>query len=158
MGENICDPKPMRKRLSWSITLMALAVGFVVVASAVNRSVFSAMSSPLLMALAGGCAVAGAALLWGALSELEVFCDCAGAECAAKGPHVRWMLTTIQLVLGVEAAACFTAAAHVWVPALAQPAMWVIIGAALVQFALFNAALGFVVGLIDCHFKTRAPA
>jgi hypothetical protein len=137
---------------------MALAVGFVVVAGATNGSLLSAMSSPLLMLVAGACSLAATIMIWGAQAELQVFCHCVGDECKGKGPHVKWNLAAIQLVLGVETAACFAAAAHAWMPALAPPAMWIIMGAVLVQFGLFNSALGFVAGLVDCHFHDKAPA
>jgi hypothetical protein len=154
----MCDPKPLRTRLNRSIALMALAVGFVVVAATASGSLLSAMSSPLLMLVAGACSLAAMATLWGARAELDVFCHCVGAECAGKGPHVKWNLAAIQLVLGVETAACFAAAAHAWVPALAQPAMWIVMVAVVVQFGLFNSALGFVAGLVDCHFQDKEPA
>lgn len=154
----MCDPKPLRNRLSRSIAVMALAVGFIVVAAAVNRSAYAPTLPPLLLLFAGACALAATAMLRGALADLDVFCQCIGAECADKGPHVRWAIKGTQVTLVVEAIACFAAGSHAWAPALALPALWIILGAVLVQFGLFNSVLGFVAGLIDCHFKHKEPA
>ena len=51
-------------------------------------------------------------------------------------------------VLGIQATACLTVAAYVWIPGAANPAQWVIIGTLFLHAGLIIGAIAFY-GFID---------
>src|SRR5215210_261293 len=105
----MCDPTPVRTFLALMFGAILVATALIVVAALTNTSFFLAWMSPGWMVAAAFATLGALALCTTGLAALEVFCRCAGRACAAACANLRNVFKAAEVVLGIQAAACFAA-------------------------------------------------
>lgn len=146
----MCDWTPVRNWLIAALVTMALAVASVFVA--LNLSSVPQSIAMLVAAAMTGLAIGLISL---ALGALTAFCACAGPPCAGPCANLRAVLLAINVVLGIQVAACLATAAVVLIPILGTwlggRQIYVIYGALVLQVALLVSAFAFLAQLSSCQ-------
>jgi hypothetical protein len=70
---------------------------------------------------------------------------------------MRNVLTAAAAVLGIQLTACLLTAAYAWIPGVAQPSMWIILGSLFIQAALIVSAIAFLSDLNACATPPTPP-
>lgn len=148
-----CDAGPLRNWLLAIAAAILASVAIIVGAAVANGSLWYVYLAPIGMVVAAAC-VGGAILLCGAaLSALNAVCTCTLGKCKGQCDNLSNVLNGARVVLGIQATACLAVAAYAWIPWAAQPAIWAIIGALIIEAALIISAIAFFASLADCVAK-----
>ncbi len=152
-----CDLGPAIRWLWAALGAAVGSAGAVAVAAVLNGSFWKAYLSPVPMLLAAGLAALAGIFLNRALEELNNWWSCVQSSCpgAVRGcsgglENIRTNIRSLQVVLGIQASSAAGAAAYAWIPGAAQPAMWAILGALVVQIALIVSLIAFLASLASC--------
>lgn len=132
------------------ITAASVSVG---IAAALNAGFFSAPGAPAPMVVASVTSGIAAGMLgFGVRNAMDDFFRCMGSppECLQLLTDLQSVIAGLATVLLAQAVAAGAAAAVAWIPGVAQPAMWAILGAFLLQIGLIPTTIGLVLELIDC--------
>jgi len=149
----MCDLTPVRNWLLAVFAAIVAAVAVIVTAAAANGSWWYAWTSPGLMVSAAATTAVAVFLCGRALSALETYCKCVGDSCRGACANMRNAINAARTVLGIQAAACLSAVLVAWIPWVAQPVMYVIIGALLSQLAMIFYAILVLSKLRECAVK-----
>jgi hypothetical protein len=148
-----CDASPVRNWLLAIGGAILTSIVTIVGAAVANGSYWYVYLAPGGMLVAAGSAGLGVLFCGSALDALNTVCICTQGRCKGQCDNLSNVLNGARVVLGIQAIACLTVAAYAWIPGAAQPAMWVIIGALVVESALIISAIPFFTALADCAAK-----
>lgn len=152
-GVVTCSDSAVNYWLAAAAAALATAIGFVIAAIVANNSFWAAVASPGLMLAAGLAAAAAGLALNQARAAMRNYYQCLlrsgaiGSQC--EGALLNWErnLLAIELVLGILAGSCATAAIVAWVPWAGQASMWPILGS-LIALAPLIASLFYFTGTL----------
>jgi hypothetical protein len=152
----MCSDSAVNYWLAAAAAALATAIGLVVVAIVANNSFWGAVASPGLMLAAGLAAAAAGLALNQARAAMRAYYECL-LRAGAIGPQCEgWLLNwernsmAIELVLGILAGSCATAAIVAWVPWAGQASMWPILGALVILVPLIASLFYFTAKLRRC--------
>lgn len=147
-----CDFEPTRDWLLAAAGGVVTATGLVIAAAVANGSFFGAAGSPLLMAGAGVACTEASIALSQAKNALSQYCDCEAevfsAQCQGDCRNLQTNIQALEVVVGIEAAACVGTAVAAWIPWAAQPAMD--LASLIVEAPLIASAIAFLAELLQC--------
>jgi hypothetical protein len=148
----MCDFTAVNALLGGAAAAVVIAAALVTTAAILNAGFFTAPGSPGFMIGAGASTVVAVGLLIAAHTLVQDGFACAGSPGACEGDLSNTLnaLDGLMTVLGIQAAACFAAAAVAWAPGIAQPAMWAIFATFLLQGPLIVTAGVFYSNLRNC--------
>lgn len=153
----MCDHGPINAFLAAAVGLLLAAVTTIIVAAIANASILGAFASPGLMVLAGLLSLAALVLLNLAKGRAYDYVVCMSEDlngkqlkCDGQYTNFNRNILAVITVVGIQTAACFSAAVYAWIPGVAQPSMWTIIAALILQVALILSLLAFWAALRDC--------
>ena len=153
----MCDTSALRNWLLAVIAAATAAVALLVVAAAVNASLFLAWKSPGWVLAAAAAAASGAGLGQLAVNELNGVCACLRPHCRTECYTLRLMIRGIMVDLGIYVVATLVLAAHAWIAWAAQPAIWAIIALWIGLIGFLTYTIGYLVALDNCA-RGRPPA
>lgn len=149
----MCDSSAVRNWFLAITGMIIVSAAIVIVAIGLNTSVVEAEHATGAM-VAAFLAV-GLAILFCtfARTALNTYCACTAAfpACKSACSSVSALLTAVQTVLGIEAAACLAAALWAWVPFLGIGPMLIIFGAMIAEVGVIIGGIALLLQLFSCQ-------
>ncbi len=152
----MCDSSAVRNWFLAIAGMMVVAAIIVIVAIGANTSIIQAEHATEFM-LAALVAIAVAILFCTfARTALNTYCTCAAAfpACKSACSSVGALLTAVQTVLGIEAAACLTAALWAWIPFIGIGPMLIIFAAMIAEVGVIIGGIALLLQLFSCQGPT----